>query len=339
MRVLITGANGFIGRALTTRLLELGNLRGRDIATLSVLDTALQGLPEDNRLQKYSGDIADPALVRRVLADGVDVVFHLVSIPGGTAERDYDLGYRINLQATLELLHQLRKQKRAPVLVYASSVAVYGEDLPIKMNESANAAPALSYGAHKRMIEIALQDLSRRKEIDGRAVRLPGIVARPRQPNGLRSAFMSDLLHAVAAGEPYECPVSPQATSWWMSAACCVNNLLRAAEIDLASTESNRIWQLPVLRLSIAQVVHALGEQFGDQCETLVTYNVDADLEALFGRQPPLRTPHSKSLGLKHDGSPSALIRSALELRVKRPPAKRDTTAMTLHRALGGRVI
>ena len=210
MRVLITGANGFVGRELVRCLLARGSLRGQPIGSLLVLDRDLQGLPDDARLRRHFGSVTDPALMRRVLADGIDVVFHLVSIPGGAAEEQYELGYQVNLLASLELLNQLRNNNQPPVLVYASSVAVYGGELPERMSEAAELRPELSYGTHKAMVESAVSDLARRGDVDGRALRLPGIVARPREPNGLRSAFMSDLMRAFAEGEPYQCPVSPR---------------------------------------------------------------------------------------------------------------------------------
>lgn len=311
MRVLITGANGFVGRELLRCLLARGSLRGQVIRSLLALDTDVQGLPNDPRVRRHSGSVTDTALMRRILADGIDVVFHLVSIPGGTAETHYELGYQVNLLASLELLDQMRNCARPPVLVYASSVAVYGADLPTKMNEQAELRPQLSYGTHKAMVERALVDLGRRGEVDGRAVRLPGIVARPREPNGLRSAFMSDLMRAFAEGADYCCPVSPEATAWWMSARCCVNNLIHAAELD-GATAQQRVWQLPVLHLSIAQVIDGLAASYGEQRRSLISFAADQSLETLFGRMPPLKTPLARAAGFSHDGNVAALIRNAL---------------------------
>ncbi|PVZ42519.1 NAD-dependent epimerase/dehydratase family protein [Pseudomonas sp. CC120222-01a] len=324
MRVMVTGANGFVGRELVHRLLDKGQLRGETITALLVLDQKLDGLREDRRLRRHFGSITDPALLRRALADGIDVVFHLVSIPGGAAEAQYELGYQVNLQASLELLQQLRNDERPPVLVYASSVAVYGGELPARMNETQPTAPQLSYAAHKLMVETALEDLARRGEVDGRAIRLPGIVARPREPNGLRSAFMSDLLHAYASGESYCCPVSPAATAWWMSARCCVANLLHAAE--LINPGPARIWQLPVLQLSIAQVVDALAAIYGEDNRSNIAFAPDPQLEALFGRFPALRTPNARALGFKHDGTASALLRNALPAPARRRPMRNGAT-------------
>ncbi|WLG53525.1 NAD-dependent epimerase/dehydratase family protein [Pseudomonas sp. FP1742] len=329
MRVMVSGANGFVGRELVTHLLKLGEIRGRKIEALLLLDQNLDDLPEDSRLRRHSGSITDPALLRRVLADGIDVVFHLVSIPGGAAEMNYDLGYQVNLQASLELLHQLRNHDCPPVLVYASSVAVYGGELPTRMDETQAAHPQLSYAAHKRMIEIAIEDLARRGEVDGRVLRLPGIVARPTEPNGLKSAFMSDLLHAYAAGEPYDCPVSPHAAAWWMSARCCVENLLHAAE--LTNLAEGRLWQLPVLQLSIAQVLDALAGRFGKANGEKIKFKPDPQLEVLFGRQPPLRTPRARAMGFRHDGSVAALLRNALRNSPSLTLSKKSKAGAVVH--------
>lgn len=318
MRVLITGANGFVGRQLATQLLAKGVIRGQPVERLLLLDTRLDEVPQDPRVRAHLGNITDAALIRRALADGIDVVFHLVSIPGGAAEQDYQLGYQVNLLASLELLDQLRNQARPPVLVYASSVAVYGASLPARMDETAVARPQLSYAAHKLMVETALCDLARRGEVDGRALRLPGIVARPRAANGLRSAFMSDLLHAYAAGDAYTCPVSPQATAWWMSAQCCVTNLLHAAELAGLAWDTQRMWQLPVLQLSITQVLDALASRFGGGGRERISFDPDPHLQALFGTLPAIKTARARAAGFCHDGSAAAMVRQALNLNAVR---------------------
>ncbi|MFV3403206.1 NAD-dependent epimerase/dehydratase family protein [Pseudomonas sp. NY15463] len=312
MRVMITGANGFVGRELVMRLLADGVLRGQPVEAVLLLDRSLDGFPEDKRIRRYCGSVTDAALMRRALADGIDVVFHLVSVPGGAAEANYELGYEVNLKASLELLHQLRNAARPPRMVYASSIAVYGSDLALRMDEASACLPQLSYASHKLIVETQLVDLARRGEVDGIALRLPGIVARSRQSRGLKSAFMSDLLQAFAAGEPYVCPVSAQATAWWMSVRCCVDNLMHAAELqgELAS----RVVQLPVLQLSIEQVLDALSTCFGEQQRALLSFAPEPELEALFGCYPPLRTPQAKAMGFHHDGSVAALLRNALHL-------------------------
>jgi nucleoside-diphosphate-sugar epimerase len=312
MRVLVTGANGFIGRALAARLLQPGALPGVEVTRLVLLDQAFDHPPTDARVQQLAGDIADPGVLRQALVDGVQFVFHLASVPGGLAERDYELGHRVNLLATHELFLQLREQATPAVVVFASSIAVYGALMPDPVDEDTQANPHLSYGAHKLVGEMLLRDISRRGWIDGRALRLPGVVARPRGPSGLLSAYMSDILHALAAGEPCTCPVSAQAVSWWMSAACCVDNLLHAALVPAANLNAQRTWVLPVLRITMAELVDALVRRYGSDRRALLRYEPIAALEAAFGRYPPLLTPGAEAVGFRHDGSIDLLLQRAL---------------------------
>ena len=249
--------------------------------------------------------------MRRALAGGVDVVFHLASIPGGLAERQYELGRQVNLDATLALLEQLREQPHAARVVFASSVAVYGAPLPALVDDATPLKPTLSYGAQKLIGEILVNDFSRRGWIDGIALRLPGIVARPPTPSGLLSAFMSDIFWALQAGKPFTCPVSPQAVAWWMSVHCCVDNLLHAAQLPSKQQGSTRAVALPVLRLSISELVEALADMYGADRRTLVRYEPNEALEAGFGRYPPITTTTAEALGFGHDGTIANLIRNA----------------------------
>ena len=313
MKILVTGAGGFVGRRLVARLLEDGAL-GAPVERIDLIDLHFDGLPEDARLHRRHGSFGDRETLEAGLADGGgDVVFHLASLAGGAAEADYEAGWRVNLDATLALFDRLGRRSAPPVVVFASSIAVYGAPLPSPVDDRTLPRPVLSYGAHKLAAELVLQDLSRIGRLDGRGLRLPGIVARPRAASaGLRSAFMSELMWAAAAGEPYVCPVSPQAVAWWMSADCCVDNLLHAARLDRDALETQRVWPLPVLRLTIAEVVEALARRFGAGCHDRIAYDPDAGLEAVFGSFPPLLATAAERLGFRHDGSADALVRNAL---------------------------
>lgn len=314
MHVVITGASGFVGRALVKRLLKDGRVAGMEdaISAITALDLRCDGLPDDPRLRRVEGSIDDEAVLRRAFGDGVDLMFHLASIPGGAAERDFELGRRINLEATELMLELLRPQSKPARFVFTSTIAVYGSPMPAEVNDASLLRPNLSYGAHKLIGEILVQDYSRRGWLDGRTVRLPGIVARPPAPSGLLSAFMSDVFWKLAAGEPFVCPVSAQATAWWMSVGCCVDNLLHAAGLAPERVAVRREYALPVLRLSMAQVVDGLAALYGEDRHGLVTYEPNEGLEAGFGRFPPLDASVAEAIGFRHDGSVEALIKNAM---------------------------
>lgn len=318
MNVLVTGANGFVGRNLVKRLLGDGVIGpGLDPVTKLIL-VDLGGAPpvDDPRIHFVSGSIADDAVLRAAMAEPLDHVFHLASIPGGAAEKNYELGLDVNLRATLAMLELLRAQSQQARFTFASTIAVYGASLPPLVDDTTPMHPGLSYGAHKRVGEILVQDYSRRGWIDGRILRLPGIVARPPEPSGLLSAFMSDIFWKLSAGEEFVCPVSADAVAWWMSVSCCVDNLLHAASLAPEQAAARRDYTLPVLRLSIAEVVDAMAARFGEDRRTLVSYAPNPALEAAFGRFPPLDASAAEAVGLRHDGDVDRLIGNAIGIAV-----------------------
>lgn len=309
--VVVTGAQGFVGQALVKRLLADG-LGARPVSRLTLMDVRFDATHPDPRVVQLAGSIADAAVRMQAYATPVDAVFHLASIPGGAAEKNYALGRSINLDATLGLLEDLRNQHKPPRFVFASTVAVYGEQLPPQVDESTLPAPGLSYGAHKLMGEYLVADASRLGWVQGCTLRLPGVVARPGDGAGMMSAFMSQLFWKLAAGQPLTVPVSPEGVAWWISVGACVDNLLHAASVDPARFNARRSYQMPVLRLSVAQVVDALAARFGADRKALVSYAPDPLIERLFAAYPPLATPQAEALGLAHDGSVDQLITRAM---------------------------
>lgn len=308
MRVLVTGAGGFVGAVLTQQLRGDAKVAGRAIGSLALLD---RQLPKVSGAQRLEGDLADAAIRERIAAFAPDVVFHLAAVPGGAAEADYALGRRVNLDATLALFETLAALRKPVVVVYASTIAVYGANLADPVTPATPLRPALTYGAHKLACEALLADFSRRGVLDGRSLRLPGIVARPHSAaSGLKSAFMSELLHALAAGEPFTCPVSPGATAWWMSALRCAENLVHAAGMDVRQADARRAWPMPVLRASVEQVVAASAGVFARISR--INYEPDESLEAVFGRYPRLDDTEARALGLRCDGDVQSLLRRAL---------------------------
>lgn len=314
MRALVTGAGGYIGATLLSMLSEKMAVGIHHIEALAAADRYLPSLPSG--ILGIAGDLGSNSALAQIRDFRPDVVFHLAAIPGGAAEEDYDAGRRVNLDTSLDLFELLAESARgggkAPVVVYASTVAVYGISLPDLVTPQTVLRPPITYGAHKLACEILLADFSRRGWLDGRSVRLPGIVARPRSPSGLVSAFMSDLLHALAAGESFTCPVGPAATAWWMSANRCAQNLAHAAVMDVRGASPGRAWPLPVLRLSIDEVVKTMAAMYGENRLHLVHYEPEERVEAVFGRYPKLDDAESRALGLKDDESPQALIQRAL---------------------------
>jgi len=307
MRVIVTGAAGFIGQTLVRHLLREG-LAGKRVNHLLAVDLAFPGANSDERVQQATGSIAEAGFCDSIVSEPTDVVFHLASVPGGAAERDYVLGRSVNLDATLRLLEALGRNSQQPRFVYASSVAVYGEKMPAVLDELTPAAPAMSYGAHKLMCEIVLTDASRRGWVQGCGLRLPGVVARPGDGAGLMSAFMSQIFWRLRDGAQITVPVTRNATAWWISAARCAANLAHAAVVPVETLNQQRIFQMPALTATVGDVVDAICKQVERKNAGLVTYEPNELIQRLFGGYPPLVTPTARDAGFQHDGDLRLLV-------------------------------
>jgi len=306
MHILITGAGGFVGRQLVRQLIA-----SQSFDRLTLLDQHLADVPEDPRVFALPGDLSDKALRARAIHDGVDVLYHLAALPGGAAEGNYSLSRRVNLDASLDLIEEIAATTPSLRIVYTSTIAVFGAPLPDHIDDDTPLRPALTYGAHKLMMEIALADLDRKGMIEAVMVRLPGILARPQGPSGMRSAFMSDIFHALAARQPFICPTRPEGHVWAMSVEGCATNLIHAAQVDTTRLPPSRVVTLPALRFSMGELARALSDVLGVDAN-LVSYAPDAALEAQFAALPPLTTVAADRAGFRHDGDLKTLVRRAL---------------------------
>jgi D-erythronate 2-dehydrogenase len=315
LRIAVTGAGGFIGSALMQRLLQADDdaLFGSRIENIDAIDVALPDFG-DARVHPRIGALPDARIERALFAEPFDIVFHLAAMPGGAVARDYDGGWQANFEASRRLLEGLAQQKRPPRFVFASSIGIFGVPLPPAVDDATLPLPTMSYGAQKLMIETLVNDYARRGLVDGRAPRLPGIVARPRVKGGHLSAYMSDIFHALAAGEAFTCPVSEHSRSWMMSRGQCVENLIHAATLPTEALSQQRAFTLPALRVSIAELVDGLAARFGAAACGRVAFAPDTALEAQFGAYPPLTTSTGDRLGFRHDGDVPTLIARALGL-------------------------
>lgn len=303
MSIIVTGAGGFVGRALVCSLLA-------DRHDVTGVDIRPEGIPAGARI--VTGDIGSAELRAEALANGCTALVHLATVPGGAAEADPAESRRINIDAMYDLLEGAAITGNRPRIVYASSIAVLGDALPATgVDDATPLSPRMVYGGHKAMMEHAVAMLHNRGAIDGITVRLSGILARPKGPSGMKSAFMSDIFHALRAGEAFRCPIPARATIWAQSVPRCVANLRHALASDGSAMPPGRAVTLPALRFTMAALAAEIAGQCGVSAD-LVSYGEDPALEAAFGTYPPLATPAAEHAGFGHDGSLTNLVTSAL---------------------------
>jgi len=306
LHVVVTGAAGFVGSRLMARLLGHPAFAH---ARLTANDLELGSL--NPRVRSVPGDFCD-ASVRAEMIDGrADILYHIGGVLGGAAEAHPAAARRVNIDGTLSLLEALHDASAPPRVVFASSVAVFGAPFPTAIDDATRPNPSLLYGAQKAMVEVAIEQASARGWIDGLALRLPGIVVKPDADVRMKSAFLNRMFEAHREGADLTVPVSPDGTTWLLSASACIDALIHAALIPAGRLDRRRAFTLPAQSVRFGDLAAALRARFPDSA-TRISYAPEPAIEAQFGRQPPLATPLADSLGFHHDGDLATLVARAL---------------------------
>jgi D-erythronate 2-dehydrogenase len=316
MKVLITGGAGFLGQRLARELLARGALKDahgvpQAITELVLLDVARAHDFGDARVRTEVGDIAERSVLERVIDAETSAIFHLAAIVSGQAEADFELGMRINLDASRLLLDICRERGHHPRVVFTSSVAVYGGDLPALVRDDTALNPQSSYGAQKAIAELLLNDYSRRGFVDGRVLRLPTISVRPGRPNAAASSFASGIMREPLNGEQAVCPVAGSTRLWLLSPRKAIESLIAGLELDGAALGKQRVLNLPGLSVSVDEMIAALREVAGDAVAGRIVRQPDERIEKIVGSWPGAwDTSRAERLGLAAEHSFADVIRA-----------------------------
>jgi nucleoside-diphosphate-sugar epimerase len=316
MKVVVTGGAGFLGQRLIRALCERGALTDaagceRAIERIVAVDQGRCSEPvTDARIEYVTGDVADAAFIGSALDADTASVFHLAAVVSGAAERDFDLGMRVNLDGTRRLLEALRRQAQPPRLVFASSVAVFGQPLPEVVTDSTTPTPQGSYGVQKLIGELLVGDCSRKGFVDGRCVRLPTIVVRPGKPNAAASSFASGIMREPLAGREAICPVEPSTGMWMSSPVTAVEALLHAHELPASAWGTQRSLNLPGLTATVEQMIEALRQAAGEVVAGRVRFEPDESIARIV-RSWPARfdTARARAMGFPQDADFASILR------------------------------
>jgi D-erythronate 2-dehydrogenase len=307
MNVLVTGGSGFLGQAIIQKLLSTGtmNLDGNAIKidSITAFDQT-RGAILDTRIRYVVGDMGSLGTVNTLVSGQTKVVIHLAAVVSGTAEADFDLGMRVNVDGTRYLLEACRAHKQVPRFLFSSSVAVFGGVLPSPVQDNTPPTPQGSYGIQKFIGEQLVQDYSRKGFIDGRSVRIPTVTVRPGTPNGAASGFASGIVREPLAGIAAVLPV-PQSTKMWVaSPRAAVSMLLHAIDLPAQRWGWFRSINLPGLTVSMQEVLIELEKSAGPKVRALVTEKHDPNIVRLVDSWPAsFNTARGRELGFVPDNN------------------------------------
>lgn len=197
MRILVTGADGFVGGRLTSRLVRDGH---------AVTAAIRRGTtPPVAGVEVREFDLGDDASVRGIVSGGFDAVVHLAAVAsGGDARRDPGTAWEINAAGTARLCEVLgaAATRALPLVLLTSTAEVYGARAGTTLRTEADpAAPCSPYAASKLGAEVAAEEV-------GRRTGLRVIVARPfphtgagQDPRFVAPAFARRIWDAHRAGQ------------------------------------------------------------------------------------------------------------------------------------------
>lgn len=258
MSTMITGGTGFLGAEICRLLVEDGQ---RPV----LLDPA----PARGRLLELQPHFLHvpasltnlPVLINTVREHNVETVYHLGGLLSLPSEQNPWAAFEVNVVGTYNLLEACRLSGVGK-LIFASSIAVYGEGLSgDAITDDSLQRPASIYGAGKVFSELQGRFYARRFGLDFRGLRVPSVVG-----PGFRVAHMSIYncwaIEHPLRGLPYQVPVEPETrcpTLYYKDAARAFHLLGKADAAAMKTKVYNVAGQSPAY--TAAQLVEAVRAQ------------------------------------------------------------------------------
>ena len=201
-RILITGANGQLGRVLA---IELRKKYGKE----NVLATDIKEPDFDNAPFQFL-DITNKTRVQEVIESHKTThIYHLAAILSASGEWDPKKTWNVNLNATLTLM-TMCEEIGIERIFFPSTIAVFGKTTPrINTPQDCPLLPTTVYGMSKATGEFWCNYFHQRYGLDVRSVRYPGIIGHQSLPEGGTTDYAVEIFHAAIKGEKYRCFLGP----------------------------------------------------------------------------------------------------------------------------------
>jgi len=317
MKIVITGGAGFLGKKLARRILQQGTLAGPSgaperVSELVLFDVGLASGPglDDPRVKAIEGDIANFATVQSI-TQAATTVFHFAAVVSAGAEADFDLGYRVNLDGTRNVLEACRALGTNPRVVFTSSLAAFGGDLPPAVTDDTALTPQTSYGAQKSIGEFLVRDYTRKGFLRGTSVRLPTICVRTGLPNKAASTWASSVVREPLTGVDVVCPVTPETIMVVLSPRKTVDAFVRLHDLPPDAFGPGRTLLLNGINVTAKQLEQAVGRHAGNRKVGKVSWQHDPAVQKICDGWPQgIDSRRARSLGFATDTDLDEVVRN-----------------------------
>lgn len=317
MKILITGAAGFIGQLVAQKLLDDETASH----TLVLTDIITPPIPSPSKSQSKPSATSIKADLctesAQVVTPDIDAAYVFHGIMSSGAEADFELGMRANFDATRALLETMRKTCPGARVIYASSQAVYNNSVTLPVTEAQLPTPETSYGAEKMMCEYLVSEYSRRGFIDGISLRFPTVSVRPGKPTAAASSFLSGMVREPMAGVKCVIPITDRQWRHWLcSPRILVRNLVFAAtKLDLSKLPKHeRSLNHPGIGVSLQDMRDALERVAGKEKLDLLEETEVEDLKRILYSWPAdFDNSKALALGFERDTNFETIVRDYVE--------------------------
>ncbi|KAI0423945.1 hypothetical protein F5Y09DRAFT_167272 [Xylaria sp. FL1042] len=314
--ILITGAGGLVGPLIAQRLL---NDPEYNVVLTDLVDPVVPpGVKHPENARCLKGDITDASFIQTLLAAAqpLHAVFLFHGIMSAGSEANFDLSLAVNVNSVRDVLLALRASNPGLRVIYSSSQAVYGQPLPAKVTDNVTPTPEGTYGAHKLLTEVFINDMHRKGFIDAFILRFPSVVVRPGRPTNAASSFLSGMIREPMNGEECVIPLKDRSfRSFLCSPSSLQENLFRVLHMDSDKMPKHiRHINIPGVSVSIQELMDALAKHGGEDKLKFLREETDPDMERILRSwSPDFDTSTPMRLGLTKDESADDIVKEYVD--------------------------
>lgn len=246
-KILVTGANGQIGRVLTAALRER---HGRE----NVIASDIVKTPQANEPYLFL-DILNETRLHEIVEDyKITQVYHLAAILSANGEWNPLKTWNINLNGLLTILN-LAQEGKIKRIFFPSTIAVFGQTTPREATpQDVPLLPETIYGVSKVSGELLCHYFHQKYGVDVRSVRYPGIIGYQSVPQGGTTDYAVEIFHELLKGNTYECFLQEDTRLPMMYITDAIRATIELMEAPVEKIKTRTSYNLAAMSFSPAEI-------------------------------------------------------------------------------------